>query len=371
MSDYIQSAGRPGDSRDLPSQIREAGESAHLALSAPEDLAAVRATLTAEKGAAQHPALPEVTLVDAEAQAGQDTAHPAPESAAGSDHFSWTGAWHSIEHLAQTAGTVAEDLGKGAVNEVVDHPGTLLKDAAIGLAVGAAIGYAPVLAIPALLYGGYELYENRQKIENAAFEFGHDLNVINDSKAQPAGEQKTAETSLEGFGAMGAQLAAGIAGGIAGGYAGQAVRAAVVANASAASEAAAEAGGPAQPSLHLEDGRLVDDSGALKGFQFQAIAHNGVQDFKDSWTFNGTPEQAEQALKDAGLVQWKAGLHVGQLEFRLPTLDRDSIHFAVDPSAEQGAAGQVMASGDVHGFEYYPSSHMLAHFFHDVLRVPG
>jgi hypothetical protein len=80
---------------------------------------------------------------------------------AGSDNAPPHGFWQEVEHAAGTASKVAGEMLQGAVNEVIHEPGTLLKDAAIGAATGAAITFLPALAVPALAFGAYELYKNR------------------------------------------------------------------------------------------------------------------------------------------------------------------------------------------------------------------
>jgi hypothetical protein len=122
----------------------------------------------------------------------------------------------TLEHWGSTALTVAKDLGAGALNEAEEHPMTLLKNFAIGVAVGAAVVAVPELAIPMLAYGGYEAWQNRDKIISGAEELGHDVAVLNQSTNASSADAQSAEKSLEGFGALGADIGAGIVGGVTG-----------------------------------------------------------------------------------------------------------------------------------------------------------
>ena len=110
---------------------------------------------------------------------------------------------------------IAEDLGKGAYNEVTQHPLHLVESAAIGAVAGVGLALAtPEIAIGAAVIGGgyaaYQLYENGGKWVNAA------STVANESGHTPQ-EIAAAHSTVQGLGADAADLAAGVAAGAVGG----------------------------------------------------------------------------------------------------------------------------------------------------------
>jgi hypothetical protein len=62
------------------------------------------------------------------------------------------------------------------------------------------------------------------------------------------------------------------------------------------------------------------------------------------------------------------GFHFGDEEWRLPSEGRGSIHFNLANSIFDAASNTWKTFGNVHGYEYYPGTHMLQHLLHDVLR---
>jgi hypothetical protein len=129
---------------------------------------------------------------------------------------------------------VASELGKGAVKEVINHPGDLAKTFAKGALIGAALA-APEVSIPALaLYGAYraatvkdfgEVEEAVKAVADApkklvdstarqAKEFAQAAEDLNNPYSQAKAE--AASLRLQSFGAAGAETAASMAGAAAG-----------------------------------------------------------------------------------------------------------------------------------------------------------
>ena len=108
---------------------RQSGESDSLSahrLDKPGSLNAVRqlngSPAIAETGMTG--VLPAVTFVGTEGVPGKART----DSTAS---FKFGGIWNDVKQSASTVGKVGEQLLIGAANEVINHPGTLLKDAAI------------------------------------------------------------------------------------------------------------------------------------------------------------------------------------------------------------------------------------------------
>jgi LysM repeat protein len=132
-----------------------------------------------------------------------DAPHPHPQESGVSGFF----------HKAMA---VASDVVEGAVDEVVHHPGEVLKNAAIGagVAIGAAL-LAPEIALGAAVVGiGAGVYE----VAKHGGEWIHAADVVANAKDHTAAEQKAAHDELHSFGAGAADLAAGFAGGAAGAF---------------------------------------------------------------------------------------------------------------------------------------------------------
>ncbi len=170
--------------------------------------------------------LPHLTLVHSQAPAS-----------------SW---FSSIEKSAQGVMNVAGDIGKGAINEAIHHPGTLLKDAAVGAAVGAAtvVGLALLpeglagaaivggaVAVGGAIAGGIELAKHGGNVDETvkavahgakdivhrAENLGHSISVDYDRSQYSEVAQHKAEKAVQKIGAAGAEAAAGTLGAVAGG----------------------------------------------------------------------------------------------------------------------------------------------------------
>jgi hypothetical protein len=135
------------------------------------------------------------------------------------NQFQIVGSESKIVHAAETTLKVGAELGRGALAEAINHPGALARDFAVGAATGTALVLLPELSIPGMLWTGYQAYKHRDQIAGAAREFSHDLAVMNDSEKYSPAQTEAARLSLQNFGALGAETAAGIAGAAAGGYA--------------------------------------------------------------------------------------------------------------------------------------------------------
>jgi hypothetical protein len=282
--------------------------------------------------------------------------------------------WGDVKQVASTATKVGEQLFDGAADEVIHHPGTLLKDAAIGAATGAAMTFLPALVVPALAVAGYELIKNREAILNDGKEFVNDVEIVNDFTNRSATETEKANESLMGFGRAGAEVVAGIAGGVAGSMA---MRVAIAARAASASVQAVQveqnalgvASQTGAEHIQYTNSGLVDENGIFSDFKFQPIDHSRVLDFKDTWQFNGSKGEVEADLEKAGFQRWRTGFHFGDEEWRLPADARGSIHFNIGSSIKDAVTGALKTIGSVHGYEFDPGTHMVQHFLHDVVRV--
>jgi hypothetical protein len=221
-----------------PSLAKPAGSDSPHVTSAP----AANATAKAKD-------LPNLTLVHT----------PAP---AKSDWFS------SIAQSAEGVMHVAGDLGKGAVDEAIHHPGTLLKDAAIGVAAGAAtavgiallpeglaglaivggvaaIGGAAVGAYEVVKHGGIQntakaVVDGAKDLVHQAENLGHNVAVDFDRSKYSAADQQKAEKAVQKVGGVGAEVAAGTLGTVVGSGGALLIKGAI-----SAASAEAAAGAPA------------------------------------------------------------------------------------------------------------------------------
>lgn len=137
--------------------------------------------------------------------------------------------------LLNEAGNVAAQLGKGALNEIENHPLQLVETAAVGLAAGAAISAgvtlavgagilaapevavgAAVVGVGALGYGAYQAYEHRNDII-------HNTEVVANPDAYSAREVAAARQNVQNFGGAALETGVGVVAGVAGGFAGNAL----------------------------------------------------------------------------------------------------------------------------------------------------
>jgi hypothetical protein len=310
----------------------------------------MRAMLKRAAGA-EH--LPQLTLVEGDATDDKQVPHR-------HQHTSfWQRLCHTFEHDAGTAGLIAEDLARGVANEAVHHPLNLVKNAAIGLGTGALISLMPELAIPAAAFGGFQLLRNREKIATIAGELVTDVSVINDRDHSTREDQLAAHKSLQRVGGIAADVSAGIVGGIAGSF---------------AADAVITPDPPVPPgSVHIEyeDGQLVEmeDPDALAGFHLDPEEPHALQNFRGQWSYDGDVEEAKDALENAGFAHWQFGTHGGVAEYRLPASTDTSVHFTIEGQRLDPASGELSAFGEVHGYEFDPGQHMLAHLLRDCLKI--
>jgi hypothetical protein len=140
----------------------------------------------------------------------------------------FTGLEHSANaaNAARTAAGVfnlADDVRSGALNEIGNHPQDVVRDAGIGLVVGAALLLAPEgLAAAAIggavVAGAYETVKqggvanSERDIVSGAKNLGLSVNVEFDRSKFSTEEQKKAKATLEGVGAGVAQATAGMVG---------------------------------------------------------------------------------------------------------------------------------------------------------------
>ena len=171
-----------------------------------------------------------------------------------------------LERSAEGALRVIGHVGKGAVDEVVNHPGEVLKDVAVGAVIGAvAVTVGPealIIGGAAVLAGGamYEVYhhggvgaavkagvDETTKLAKSAWSgaenLAHDAAIDYDPSKYSQADQAKAKAGMESVGAFGAQVAAGTFGGFAGGGLAMLAKGALTATAAAGS--AAEVAGSA------------------------------------------------------------------------------------------------------------------------------
>lgn len=142
-----------------------------------------------------------------------------------------------IDHFAGTnIGGAIGDMAQGFANEVVNDPKTLLKDAAIGAAIGVATvatggGLEVGLAIGAGVMAASELYKNSGNgiggevngavgdavgVGNSVVQFGKDVDTVVENKYPTTLAAQHAQQGLQNAGAFMAQTAAFAVGGAAG-----------------------------------------------------------------------------------------------------------------------------------------------------------
>lgn len=158
-------------------------------------------------------------------------------------------------HGSQGGGAwaVAKDLGEGAWNQITEHPGQVLENAAIGAAVGIGAtalvaATAPEvgvgLAVAGIGYAGYQLFEH-------VGSWLHDATVVDNQKDYSANEVAQAHQGLQDVGAGAVDVAAGVGGAVAGSYATGAIvgafKGAPSVNDGAPDTSQPPADGPAQP----------------------------------------------------------------------------------------------------------------------------
>ena len=126
---------------------------------------------------------------------------------------------HGAVHAADAAGRILKAVGKGALNEVEHHTGTILLDAGIGLGFGVAFVLAPEIVAPigALVLGAGLVINGKRWVKSAG-DLVHDAGVLYDPNQHSARERAQATQGFETFGADFAQVAAATAGGAAGGF---------------------------------------------------------------------------------------------------------------------------------------------------------
>ena len=140
-----------------------------------------------------------------------------------------------VDDVAHTHLTTAvDDVLRGAANEVIHHPLTVLEDVGIGAAIavtsvalpgstllwGAALGaglFAGNEIIHHGIHAGAASLTDIENIGHAATSWAHDTEIVAGSGVYSAQQEASAQAGLESAGAFGAQFAAGAAGGIAGG----------------------------------------------------------------------------------------------------------------------------------------------------------
>ncbi len=123
------------------------------------------------------------------------------------------------------------ELEKGAANEVIHHPGEILKDVAIGAAIGIATvatggGALVAIGLGAAALATTELVKNKGNLSGVVDDaeafgstvagWGNDFATVAGTGQHSQQEEAAAEQGLQQMGAFGAQTAAGIAGGMAG-----------------------------------------------------------------------------------------------------------------------------------------------------------
>lgn len=131
---------------------------------------------------------------------------------------------HSIQAIGE--------IEKGAVNEIKNNPGEILRDVAIGAAIGALTvatggGALVALGIGAAALATTELVKNdgdlggvlndAKEFGNTVVDWGGDLATVAGTGQHSAEELAEAQQGLQQLGAFGAHMAAGTAGGVAGG----------------------------------------------------------------------------------------------------------------------------------------------------------
>jgi hypothetical protein len=149
----------------------------------------------------------------------------------------WGELKHDKDKVIEIAGdvkAVAKEFGKGAVDEVVHHPGHLVKSAAIGAVIGvAAVLVAPEIMVGAAVVGaGVAAYE----VAKHAGGWVHDAKVVAHPENYSQDEVEKARTDVRGLGAGAIDTAAGVVGGMGGGWAASTIKSKLAQRAAAALE---------------------------------------------------------------------------------------------------------------------------------------
>lgn len=112
---------------------------------------------------------------------------------------------------------VAQNVFIGAGKEIVDHPGKIVLDAAVGIAVGAvATAGGPIVGVGLLSLGVGYLYLDRKKLWNDTKLLGTAAKIDFNRHDYSAKQLKEARSVLQDFGGGVAQFTASLAGGIEG-----------------------------------------------------------------------------------------------------------------------------------------------------------
>jgi ADP-ribose pyrophosphatase YjhB (NUDIX family) len=130
-------------------------------------------------------------------------------------------------------------LGKGALNEIENHPLQLAETAAAGFVVGTAVAAGVTLAVGAgilaapevaigglaltgltLAVGGYQAFEHRDAII-------HNTEVVANPDAYSAADVARSRQNVQNFGGAALETGVGVVSGVAGGFAGNALAASI------------------------------------------------------------------------------------------------------------------------------------------------
>ncbi|MBS1955126.1 MAG: hypothetical protein JST89_13140 [Cyanobacteria bacterium SZAS-4] len=165
-------------------------------------------------------------------------------------------------HWVHGAEAVATDLARGAVDEIVHHPGQVIGSALTGLAVGTvAVLAAPEIAIAAAVAGaGYGAYQLATHVGG----WVHSADVVSNTQDHTAAEVAAAHRDLQGVGAGGVLIGAGVIGSL--GAAPLAGAITEAASAGAASTASAAEGGTVTDVL----------VNAVRSGRYEAVESNGI-----------------------------------------------------------------------------------------------
>jgi hypothetical protein len=186
-----------------------------------------------------------------------DSKPPTPAPAPAPQDNSFFG---GLERSAEGVLKVAGDIATGAVNEVVNHPGQILTDVAVGAAVGAVaitvgpeallIGGGIALAAGAIYevnhYGGVvpaakagldEATKIAKSAWSGAVNLAQDAAIDYDPSKHSQADQAKAKAAMESVGAFGAQVGAGTLGGMGGGSLAMMAKGAISASIAAGSAA--------------------------------------------------------------------------------------------------------------------------------------
>ncbi|MBS2009485.1 MAG: hypothetical protein JST01_20700 [Cyanobacteria bacterium SZAS TMP-1] len=117
----------------------------------------------------------------------------------------------------QEAWNVTKELGKGALNELTEHPVELAVRAGTGLLAGTALALtSPEIlagaALASVVVVGYEAYQAVKHWD----EIVHNTEVVADPAAYSAAEVAKASAAVRDFGGGALEVGAGLAGGLAG-----------------------------------------------------------------------------------------------------------------------------------------------------------